>query len=53
MAAFRVRGLPEAEAFTFTAINVHASPDRATAELDALADVFRAVRDDKRKPKTT
>jgi len=48
VAAFRVRGLPEAEAFTFTAINVHVSPDRASAELDALADVFRAVRDDKR-----
>jgi deoxyribonuclease-1-like protein len=47
VAAFRVRGLPEAEAFTFTAINVHTSPDRVSAEIDVLADVFRAVRDDK------
>jgi deoxyribonuclease-1-like protein len=45
VAAFQVRGLPAGEAFTFTAINVHVSPDRSAEELDALADVFRAVRD--------
>ena len=49
VAAFRVRGLPEAEAFTFTAINVHTSPDRSAEELDVLADVFRAVHDDKQR----
>jgi hypothetical protein len=46
--AFRVRGPPEKEAFTFTLINVKVDPDRAAAELDLLADVFRAVRDSNR-----
>ena len=46
--SFRVRGPNPAEAFTFTLINVETDPDRTTAELDLLADVFRAVRDDGR-----
>jgi hypothetical protein len=48
MASFRVRGPPEAEAFTFTAVNVLVDSDRAEEELDLLADVFRAVRDNGR-----
>jgi deoxyribonuclease-1-like protein len=43
--SFRVRGPPEKEAFTFTLVNVLVDPDHAAAELDLLADVFRAVRD--------
>ena len=43
--SFRVRGPPEKEAFTFKLINVLVDRERATAELDLLADVFRAVRD--------
>jgi hypothetical protein len=46
--AFRVRGPPEKEAFTFTLINVLVDADHAAAELDLLADVFRAVRDSDR-----
>jgi hypothetical protein len=46
--AFRVRGPKPAEAFTFTLINVETDPDHTTAELDVLADVYRAVRDDGR-----
>jgi exonuclease III len=45
---FRVRGPPEKEAFTFMLINVLVDRDRATAELDLLADVYRAVRDSDR-----
>jgi hypothetical protein len=44
-ALFRVRGPPEAEAFTFALIDVQTDPNRAAAELDLLAGVFRAVRD--------
>jgi deoxyribonuclease-1-like protein len=43
--AFRVRGPNMAEAFTFTLINVETDPDHASAEVDLLADAFRAVRD--------
>jgi deoxyribonuclease-1-like protein len=46
--SFRTRGPNVAEAFTFTLINVETDPDRTSAELDLLADVYRAVRDDKR-----
>jgi deoxyribonuclease-1-like protein len=46
--SFRVRGPSSAEAFTFTLINVETDPDRTSAELDLLADVYRAVRDDGR-----
>jgi endonuclease/exonuclease/phosphatase (EEP) superfamily protein YafD len=31
-------------AFTFTLVNVHTDPDQVSEELDALADVYRAVR---------
>jgi len=48
VAAFRVRGPAEAEAFTFTLVNVQSSPERTAAELDLLRDVFKAVRDDGR-----
>jgi len=46
--SFRARGPDPAEAFTFTLINVDTDPDRAAVEVDLLADVFRAVRDDGR-----
>ena len=46
--AFRARGPDPAEAFTFTLINVETDPDRTAAELDLLADVYRAVREDGR-----
>jgi deoxyribonuclease-1-like protein len=48
VAAFRVRGPAEAEAFTFTLINVHTDPDNAAVELDLLRDVYKTVRDDGR-----
>jgi deoxyribonuclease-1-like protein len=43
--SFRVHGPDPAEAFTFTLINVETDPDHTAAELDLLADAFRAVRD--------
>jgi deoxyribonuclease-1-like protein len=43
VARFRVRGPPVAEAFTFTLVNIHTDPDETADELNALADVFRAV----------
>lgn len=48
VASFRARGAAANEAFTFTLINVHTSPDQASGELDLLDDVYRAVRDDGR-----
>jgi deoxyribonuclease-1-like protein len=42
---FRVRGPDPAEAFTFKLINVETDPDHVAAELDLLAEAFRAVRD--------
>ena len=48
VASFRVRGPPSDEAFTFTLVDVHTSPDDAKQEVDALADTFRAVRADGR-----
>lgn len=45
---FRVRGPPPDQAFTFTVINIHVDPDDVRRELNALDDVFRAVRDDGR-----
>jgi len=48
VASFLARGPNTREAFTFTLINVHVDPSRATEELDLLDDVFRAVRDDGR-----
>jgi deoxyribonuclease-1-like protein len=46
--SFRVHGPDPAEAFTFTLINVEADPDHAAAEMDVMAEAFRAVRDDGR-----
>ena len=48
VAAFRVRGPEPDEAFTFTLVNVEVDPTHAELELNLLADVFRAVRDDGR-----
>jgi deoxyribonuclease-1-like protein len=48
VAGFSVRGPPPSEAFTFTLVNIHTDPDEVQAELAALDDVFRAVRDDGR-----
>ncbi len=48
VAAFRVRGPKLEEAFTFTLINVEVDPTQAELELNLLADVFRAVRNDGR-----
>lgn len=48
VAPFRVRGPPPNEAFTFTLINIHTDPDETKQELDALAEVFTAVRNDGR-----
>jgi endonuclease/exonuclease/phosphatase family metal-dependent hydrolase len=45
---FRVRGPAPEEAFTFSLVDIHTDPDETGTELDALADVFRAVRDDGR-----
>lgn len=45
---FRVRGPAVDQAFTFSLVNIHTDPDETAQELDALADVFRAVRDDGR-----
>lgn len=43
VAAFRTRMNPD-EAFTFILVNVHTAPDFVPAEMDALAEVFRVVR---------
>jgi endonuclease/exonuclease/phosphatase family metal-dependent hydrolase len=43
---FRVRGPPPEQAFTFSLVNIHTDPDEVNRELDALADVYRVVRDD-------
>ena len=51
--SFRVHGPDPAEAFTFTLINVETDPDHAAAELDLLAEAFRAVRDNWPRAKTT
>jgi endonuclease/exonuclease/phosphatase family metal-dependent hydrolase len=48
VAGFRVRGPPAEEAFTFTLVNIHTDPDEVAKEIEALDDVFRAVRDDGR-----
>jgi deoxyribonuclease-1-like protein len=45
---FRVRGPPPSEAFTFTLVNIHTDPDETKQELNALDDVYRAVRGDGR-----
>lgn len=45
---FRVRGPAAEEAFTFSLVNVHVDPDDTDRELDALDNVFFAVREDGR-----
>ena len=46
--AFRARGVPAEDAFTFTLINIHTDPDEVGEELNVLDDVYRAVRNDGR-----
>lgn len=43
VASFRTRMNPD-EAFTFILVNVHTDPDLVSAEMDALAEVYRVVR---------
>jgi endonuclease/exonuclease/phosphatase family metal-dependent hydrolase len=47
---FRARLAPEkqAQAFTFSMVNIHTDPEEVDRELKALDDVFYAVRDDGR-----
>lgn len=47
VARFRVRGPPADEAFTFSLANIHTDPDDTDIELDALADVFTAVQNNR------
>ena len=42
---FRVRGLPEDQAFVFKLVNIHTDPDEVAKELDVLDDTFYAIRD--------
>jgi deoxyribonuclease-1-like protein len=46
--AFRVRGLDQSQAFTFTLVAVETDPDKSALELDLLAEVYRKLRDDGR-----
>jgi len=53
VASFRARGAPPDQAFTFTLIDVHTDPDEVNThhagnEIDALAQVYRAVQNDGR-----
>ena len=47
-AAFRARGVPPEQAFTFSLVSVHLDPFAVEEEMSLLDDVFRAVRDDGR-----
>ena len=42
-ARFRTRVIPAEKAFTFWLVDIHTDPDEVPQELDALADVFRAM----------
>lgn len=44
VAMFRVRGPPPEQAFTFVLVNIHTDPDETVKELDALGQVYQAVR---------
>lgn len=44
VAMFRVRGPPPEQAFTFVLVNIHTDPDETVQELDALGQVYQAVR---------
>lgn len=46
--AFRVKGVPPEQAFTFTLVDIHTDPDEVESEMNALDDVYRAVRRDSR-----
>lgn len=46
--AFRVKGVPAEQAFTFSLVNIHTDPDEVPQEMNALADVWKAVRQDSR-----
>ncbi len=46
--AFRVRGPPPEQAFTFSLINIHTDPDEVDLEVNVLDDVLEAVRNDGR-----
>ncbi|HZZ73285.1 MAG TPA: endonuclease/exonuclease/phosphatase family protein [Pirellulales bacterium] len=46
VAHFRVRGPDPNEAFTFSLADIHTEPDDTVRELNACADVFKAVRND-------
>lgn len=48
VAWFRVRGPSPQEAFTFTLVNMRTEPDAAQQEMNVMADIFRAVRNDGR-----
>lgn len=48
VAWFRVRGPAPESAFTFSLVNVQVAPELAEQEVDVLADVFNAVRNDGR-----
>lgn len=45
---FRARSATPEQAFTFSLVTIHTDPDEVEREVDALADVLRAVRDDGR-----
>lgn len=44
VAMFRTRGPPPEQAFTFVLVNIHTDPEETESELDALAQVYQAVR---------
>ena len=44
VAMFRVRGPPPEQAFTFVLVDIHTDPDETDTELDALGQVYEAVR---------
>ncbi len=44
VAMFRVRGPPPEQAFTFVLVDMHTDPDETGPELNALAQVYQAVR---------
>ena len=44
VAMFRVRGPPAQQAFTFVLVDIHTDPDETKSELNALGQVYQAVR---------
>jgi deoxyribonuclease-1-like protein len=44
VAMFRTRGPPPEQAFTFVLVNIHTDPEETEGELDALGQVYQAVR---------